>query len=200
MEQYDLWKLDKKLQKEVDEDRYHHTLGVMFTAASMAMVWGEDLEKARVAGLLHDCAKCIPNKKKITMCEKNKIEITEFERNNPFLIHAKLGTFLAKDKYKVEDPEILSAITWHTTGKEDMTLLEKIIYIADYIEPARNKAPHLTRLRKLAFTDIDECMYEILKDSMAYLSENPKTMDPMTEQAYQFYEALHRERTAKEEA
>ena len=200
MEQYDLWKLDKKLQKEVDEDRYHHTLGVMFTAASMAMVWGEDLEKARVAGLLHDCAKCIPNKKKITMCEKNKIEITEFERNNPFLIHAKLGAFLAKDKYKVEDPEILSAITWHTTGKEDMTLLEKIIYIADYIEPARNKAPHLTRLRKLAFTDIDECMYEILKDSMAYLSENPKTMDPMTEQAYQFYEALHRERTAKEEA
>ena len=158
MEQYDLWKLDKKLQKEVDEDRYHHTLGVMFTAASMAMVWGEDLEKARVAGLLHDCA-----------------------------------------KYKVEDPEILSAITWHTTGKENMTLLEKIIYIADYIEPARNKAPHLTRLRKLAFTDIDECMYEILKDSMAYLSENPKTMDPMTEQAYQFYEALHRERTAKEE-
>ena len=143
----------------------------MFTAASMAMVWGEDLEKARVAGLLHDCAKCIPNKKKITMCEKNKIEITEFERNNPFLIHAKLGAFLAKDKYKVEDPEILSAITWHTTGKEDMTLLEKIIYIADYIEPARNKAPHLTRLRKLAFTDIDECMYEILKDSMAYLSE-----------------------------
>ena len=77
---------------------------------------------------------------------------------------------------------------------------KKIIYIADYIEPARNKAPHLTRLRKLAFTDIDECMYEILKDSMAYLSENPKTMDPMTEQAYQFYEALHRERTAKEEA
>lgn len=200
MEQYDLWKLDKKLQKEVDEDRYHHTLGVMFTAASMAMVWGEDLEKARVAGLLHDCAKCIPNKKKITMCEKNKIEITEFERNNPFLIHAKLGAFLAKDKYKVEDPEILSAITWHTTGKEDMTLLEKIIYIADYIEPARNKAPHLTRLRKLAFTDINECMYEILKDSMAYLSENPKTMDPMTEQAYQFYEALHRGRTAKEEA
>ena len=73
------------------------------------------------------------------MCEKNKIEITEFERNNPFLIHAKLGAFLAKDKYKVEDPEILSAITWHTTGKEDMTLLEKIIYIADYIEPARKQ-------------------------------------------------------------
>ena len=169
MEQYDLWKLDKKLQKEVDEDRYHHTLGVMFTAASMAMVWGEDLEKARVAGLLHDCAKSIGNKKKITLCEIYKFELTEVERYYPFLMHAKVGAFLAKDKYKVEDPEILSAITWHTTGKEDMTLLEKIISFADYIEPARNKAPHLTRLRKLAFTDIDECMYEILKESKAYL-------------------------------
>lgn len=76
------------------------------------------------------------------MCEKNKIEITEFERNNPFLIHAKLGAFLAKDKYKVEDPEILSAITWHTTGKEDMTLLEKIIYIADI--SSRHETRHHT--------------------------------------------------------
>ena len=187
MEQYDLWKLDKKLQKEVDEDRYHHTLGVMFTAASMAMVWGEDLEKARVAGLLHDCAKCIPNKKKITMCEKNKIEITEFERNNPFLIHAKLGAFLAKDKYKVEDPEILSAITWHTTGKEDMTLLEKIIYIADYIEPGRRELPNMADVRQLAFRDIDECLYRILKDSLIYLDSKNITVDPMTQRTYDYY-------------
>ena len=138
------------------------------------------------------------------MDQKRIVPLKLSDFNLIFLTHGDFflirNAFLAKDKYKVEDPEILSAITWHTTGKENMTLLEKIIYIADYIEPARNKAPHLTRLRKLAFTDIDECMYEILKDSMAYLSENPKTMDPMTEQAYQFYEALHRERTAKEEA
>lgn len=133
------------------------------------------------------------------MCEKNKIEITEFERNNPFLIHAKLGAFLAKDKYKVEDPEILSAITWHTTGKRRYDIagedhLYRRLYRAGTKQGASSYPPS-----KLAFTDIDECMYEILKDSMAYLSENPKTMDPMTEQAYQFYEALHRERTAKEE-
>ena len=195
MEQYDLWKLDKKLQKEVDEDRYHHTLGVMFTASSMAMVWGEDLEKARVAGLLHDCAKCIPNKKKITMCEKNKIEITEFERNNPFLIHAKLGAFLAKDKYKVEDPEILSAITWHTTGKEDMTLLEKIIYIADYIEPARNKAPRLTEIRRLAFEDLDACMAEILCDTLKYRSRVGGPLDPSTQLAYEFYRQYQKKQT-----
>ena len=170
MEQYDLWKLDKKLQKEVDEDRYHHTLGVMFTAASMAMVWGEDLEKARVAGLLHDCAKCIPNKKKITMCEKNKIEITAFERNNPFLIHAKLGAFLAKDKYKVADPEILSAITWHTTGKEDMTLLEKIIYLADYIEPSRD-FPGVEVLRKCVYEDLDRGLLMGLEMTVQEMTE-----------------------------
>ena len=191
--------IKKKLKKSLDKQRYQHTLGVMYTAGCLAMANGYSIEKAMLAGLLHDCAKCIPAKKKLKICKENKIPVTDFEREHTFLLHAKVGAWVAREKYGVTDPEILSAITWHTTGKEDMTLLEKIIYIADYIEPARNKAPHLTRLRKLAFTDIDECMYEILKDSMAYLSENPKTMDPMTEQAYQFYEALHRERTAKEE-
>ena len=190
MGKYDLWKLDKKLQKEIDEDRYHHTLGVMYTAASMAMVWGIDIEQAQVAGLLHDCAKCIPNKKKIALCEKNRIQVTDFEKENPFLLHAKLGAFLAKTKYRVDDPDILSAILWHTTGKPDMTILEKMIYISDYIEPARNKAPHLTDLRRLAFTDLDACMFAILKDSMEYLSANPKTMDTRTKEAYLFYQEL----------
>ena len=197
--QYDLKAFAKKVKKHQEKDRYEHTKGVMYTAAALAMAYGCDLEKARVAGLLHDCAKCIPDEKKIKLCEKNKIEISEIESQAPFLLHAKLGAFLAKEKYQVEEEEILSSIRWHTTGKADMTMLEKIIYIADYIEPNREKAPNLAQIRQTAFQDIDECMYEILKDSMAYLSENPKTMDPMTEQAYTYYEALHRERKAKEE-
>ena len=200
MADYDFIKMQKKLSKYLDEDRFEHTLGVMFTCASLAMVHGYDLKDAQAAGLLHDSAKCIPNKKKLKMCAEHNIPVTPFEKEHPFLLHAKLGAYVARAKYGITDEEILSSITFHTTGKPEMSTLEKIVYIADYIEPARNKAPHLTRLRKLAFTDIDECMYEILKDSMAYLSENPKTMDPMTEQAYQFYEALHRERAAKEEA
>ncbi|MCI5650546.1 MAG: bis(5'-nucleosyl)-tetraphosphatase (symmetrical) YqeK [Fusicatenibacter sp.] len=199
MAQYDLWKIDKKLRKAIDTDRYHHTLGVMFTAASMSMVWDEDLTRTRVAGLLHDCAKCIPNDKKINMCKKNEIPVTSFELANPFLLHAKLGAYLAEKKYDISDPEILSAITWHTTGKPDMTMLEKIIYIADYIEPARNKAPHLALVRKLAFTDIDECMYQILKDSMEYLSSNPKALDTTTADAFLFYRKLHEERYPAEE-
>ena len=186
-----LWSNDKKLRKELDDSRYRHTLGVMFTAASMAMVFGVSLEQAQTAGLLHDCAKCIPNEKKISMCRKHKVPLTAFEETHPFLIHAKLGAYLAGKKYGVEDREVLGAITWHTTGKPEMTKLEMIVYIADYIEPQRDKAPRLAEIRRLAFEDLEECMYQILKDSMAYLSANPENLDRTTEAAYKYYKKLH---------
>ena len=106
MKQYNIMKLQKKLQKELDEDRYYHTLGVMYTSAALAMRYGADMEKAQVAGLLHDCAKCIPNDKKIKMCQKHKIPITQVEEEAPFLLHAKLGAYLAEKKYNVSDKEI----------------------------------------------------------------------------------------------
>ena len=140
---YDLIKIQEKLQKKLTPDRYQHTLGVMYTCAALAMCHGCNLERAMVAGLLHDCAKCIPNDKKISICEKNNIAITEAERKNPSLLHAKAGVFLAKSKYDIEDEDILDAIRYHTTGNVDMTLLQKITYLADYIEPWRNKATNL---------------------------------------------------------
>lgn len=190
-EKQKLWEIEKKLRKELDAGRYHHTLGVMFTAASMAMVWDVSLEKAQIAGLLHDCAKCIPNEKKISMCRKHHVPVTEFELAHPLLIHAKLGAYLAENRYGIGDPEILGAITWHTTGKPEMTKLEMILYIADYIEPQRDKAPRLKEMRRLAFTDLEECMYQILSDSMNYLSENPQQLDRKTEEAYEYYKKLH---------
>ena len=103
---------------------------------------GQDL----LAGLLHDCAKCIPGENKIKMCEKYHLNVSEVERENPSLLHAKLGAFLAAKKYHIEDKEIINAIASHTTGHPHMTLLEKIIYIADYIEPGR---PELAAGRNL---------------------------------------------------
>ena len=108
---YDLIKIQEKLQKKLTPDRYQHTLGVMYTCAALAMCHGCNLERAMVAGLLHDCAKCIPNDKKISICEKNNIAITEAERKNPSLLHAKAGVFLAKSKYDIEDEDILDAIS-----------------------------------------------------------------------------------------
>lgn len=193
--QYDLKKIEEKLEKHLDEDRMRHTRGVMYTAASLAMVYGCSLEKAQVAGLLHDCAKCIPNKKKLKMCLENQIPMTEYEEANPFILHAKLGAFLARQKYGVDDEQILDAITWHTTGKPDMSLLDKIIYLADYIEPGRDKASRLPYIRKLAFQDLDECMYQVLKDTLEYLSVGGSDgIDEMTEEAYGYYREIHEKR------
>lgn len=200
MAEHDFVKMQKKLSKYLDEDRYNHTLGVMYTCAALAMVHGCDLATAQTAGLLHDSAKCIPNKKKLKICDHYNISVTEFERTHPFLLHAKLGAYLAKEKYGISDAAILSAITYHTTGKPAMSLLEKIVYIADYIEPGRCKAPHLETVRKLAFQDLDECMYEILKDTLVYLEENPKDVDSATKEAFVYYKDLHMERQRAEKS
>lgn len=179
--------IENKLTEEQNENRFRHTLGVTYTACCLAMRYGADLEQARLAGLLHDCAKCIPNKKKVDVCRKKHIPVTEFEIENPVLLHAKLGKYVAEEEYGVKDPEILSAIEWHTTGRPGMSLLEKIIYIADYIEPNRDRAPRLPEIRQAAFTDLDLCTEMILGDTIDYLRENPKSMDPMTMKAYEYY-------------
>lgn len=194
MAEYDFSKMKRKLGKYLDEDRYEHTMGVMYTCAALAMVHGADIKDAEVAGLLHDCAKCIPSKKKLKMCAEHKIQVTDFEKEHSFLLHAKLGAYIAREKYDIRDEGILSAITFHTTGKPAMTTLEKIVYIADYIEPMRNKAPNLEHIRKLAFRDLDECMYEILHDTLEYLEENPKDIDVTTKDAFNYYKDVHIER------
>ena len=116
------------------------------------------------------------------------------------MIHAKLGAYIAEKKYDIKDPEILSSITYHTTGRRAMSTLEKIVYIADYIEPMRDKAPNLPSVRRIAFADLDECMYEILKDTLAYLEENPKDVDETTRDAFMYYKDLHMKRIEKEES
>ena len=194
MAEYDIAKMEKKLSKYLDEDRYQHTKGVMYTCACLAMVHGYDIQDAQVAGLLHDCAKCIPNKKKLKMCSEHKIPVTEFEKEHPFLLHAKLGSYIAREKYGIRDENILSSITYHTTGKCGMNLLEKIVYIADYIEPMRYKASNLPKIRKIAFQDLDECMYEILKDTLAYLEDDVGDIDLTTKDAFLYYKDLHMKR------
>ena len=182
-------KIKKTLKKELDKDRYEHTLGVMYTSACLAMANGYDMEKAQLAGLLHDCAKCIPNEKKLKICAKNNIPVTQVEKDNPFLLHAKVGAFLARALYEIEDEEILHAISVHTTGAPAMNTLDKIVFIADYIEPKRDKAANLKEIRKTAFEDLDEALKMILCDTINYLngSKNDKNIDPMTLETYHYY-------------
>ncbi len=180
-------KLRKQLEKELTPDRFDHTLGVAYTAASMAFVHGADVEKALISGFLHDCAKCMSHEEQVKICEKNKIELTEVERKNHSLLHAKVGVYLARTKYDVYDTEILNAIRWHTTGREDMSLLDKIVYIADFIEPNRKPLEDMAEIRQEAFTDLDRCLAHILHNSVIYLKTIGKEVDEATTLAYEYY-------------
>ena len=180
-------KIRKKLKHELYKGRYWHTMGVMYTASCLAMRHGGDPQQAMLAGLLHDCAKCIPGERQVHLCKKNHIHITEVERKNPFLLHSKLGAFLAHTEYGVKDGAVLHAIQVHTTGAPDMSLLDKIIFVSDYIEPGRDKAPGLPLIRELAFLDIDGAALRILHDTMHYLNQKKGAIDPRTKEAYKFY-------------
>ena len=175
----------KKVQKSQNSERYEHTVGVMYTATALAMRYDENIERALVAGLLHDCAKGFSGEKKIKLCEKNGLSISETERENPGLLHAKLGAYLAEKEYGINDEEIKDAIFCHTTGKPDMTMLDKILFIADYIEPNRNQAPNLEQIRQLAarqlpigdFRDSVDRMVEAYKLHITkdYIYSNPRS-------------------------
>ena len=185
-------KLRKELSKELKPDRFEHTLGVAYTAANLAFVYSADIDKALIAGMLHDCAKCMSYEEQLKLCEKNNVEVTEIERKNHSLIHAKAGMVLARTKYDVYDPDILNAIRYHTTGREDMSLLEKIIYIADFIEPNRKKLDGMEEIRKEAYSDIDKCLAHILYDVIRYLEAIGKDCDETTINTYDYYKKYYK--------
>ena len=190
---YDIKSIRKKLKKELDKDRYEHTKGVMYTCACLAMATGySDIDKAMLAGVLHDCAKCISDDEKIRICRDADVEISDVEIENPFLLHSKAGAIVAKDNYGVDDEEILNAIRVHTTGMPDMSLLDKIVYVADYIEPRRNKMPRLQFIRKIAFEDIDKCVAYISGDTLKYLRSKKGSIDKTSELTYEYYKEFIR--------
>lgn len=180
----------EKLKERLGEKRFIHSLGVQYTAASLAMRYNplpDFIEKAMYAGLLHDNAKEISGVESIRLCHEYGIEVTDFEAANPFLLHGKLGAYYANTEFAVDDEDILNSITWHTTGRPDMSLLEKIIFTADYIEPQRNKQKNLEAVRQLAFTDLDKCVLKICEDTLDYLKGSQAQLDEMTERTFEYY-------------
>lgn len=178
----------KELKHDLDKERYHHTLGVMYTASCLAMKYQMDLfEKALLAGLLHDCGKCMDDDKKIALCQKHKVAIRPIEEKNPSLLHAKAGAIIAQKKYDIHEEDVLHAIKVHTTGIPNMSLLDKIIFVADYIEPNRDKAPHLESIRKMAFEDIDGAIKMILEDTLSFLNHKQGAIDERTQETYDYY-------------
>lgn len=185
--------IQEQLKRTLDEPRYEHTLGVMYTAGCMAMAHGYDIHKSMLAGLLHDCAKCMTHDERLSLCKVHHVAVTPSELENKALLHAKAGAILAKIEYDITDEDILHAIAVHTTGEPNMNILDKIIYIADYIEPGRDKAPNLELVRSLAYKDLDACMAQILHDTLNYLNSRGGHIDPTTAEAHEFYKGYRKE-------
>ena len=183
-ENIDLIKAD--LKEKLPKKRYEHTIGVAYTAAALAMCYGEDILKAELAGILHDVAKA---KKSSELKDDMKGYIDPYTDGDyvaliadkaPQILHAIYAPYLAKKDYRIEDKDILSAIRWHTTGKKDMTMLEKIVFAADYIEPNRKNLPDLDRIRILSFRDISEAVKVIAKSTIEYLGGQGIYIDKFT--------------------
>ena len=181
--------INEKVKKALaaDQRRYVHSVAVANTAMCLASCHGADLENAYIAGLLHDNAKCIDYAEQKAMCRRFEIELSPLEMTNPYLIHGKLGAFLAKMKYGIEDISVCEAIKWHTTGKPSMNMLESIVFISDYIEPMRHHADNLDMVRRLAFEDLDKCVTQILSDTIRMLEVNNRPIEPMALRAHEYY-------------
>lgn len=181
--------MQEKLQSALSVKRYIHTMGVAEEAGKLAEIYGtaKDRQKARVAGLLHDCAKDYPEGMRLRFCKEYKVQVDEIMQKQTDLIHPFLGAEVAKREYQVLDEDILNAIRYHTTGRAGMTLLEKIIFIADYIEPNREKFGGLDEARRLAYLDLDQAMEYILENTIAYVKARGRLLHPLSLEALEYY-------------
>lgn len=167
--------------------RIPHVQGCEWEAVRLAKRWGESEEDAAEAGILHDITKKLVLSEQLILSEKYGIINDTYETANVKLLHAKTGAALARDLFNISD-RVYSAIRWHTTGKPDMTLLEKIIYMADYIEPNRD-FPGVDKLRKLAYEDLDAAMVLGLKMSLEDIRSYGAEPYEVTVSAFEWYKA-----------
>jgi len=175
-------KLMERVKSELSEERYLHSVGAMEAAADLALKNGVDAQKARVAALLHDCAKELSVEEMLFKAHNYKVAIDEVSMWETVLIHGPLGAKIAEHEYSVEDQEILDAIECHTTGKKNMTKLDKIIYISDYIEPYRD-FEGVSELRRMAMEDLDVAVKFALDLTITDLLNTGRLIHPRTLEA-----------------
>ncbi|MFA6308671.1 MAG: bis(5'-nucleosyl)-tetraphosphatase (symmetrical) YqeK [Clostridia bacterium] len=166
-----LTEMNDLLKKEIKQSRFEHSINVMSTAVALAKIWGCDVQKAAVAGLLHDCAREVKGTEAIEMCNAFDIKMDDIEREQTVLLHGPIGARFACNKYKIEDKEITDAIACHTTGRAQMSMLDKIIFLSDFIEPKRNFRG-VEKARKLSKTNINEAVLYCLNNSIMHLISN----------------------------
>lgn len=170
------------VQEQLTEQRYIHTVGVMETAVKLAERFGADVKKAETAAIFHDYAKFRPKEemKQIILDGGGPLEVLDFHHE---LWHAPAGAALVKTEVGITDEDILSAIRFHTSGRPNMTPLEKVIYVADYIEPGR-RFPGVEEVRTLAEEDLDLALIQALKNTITFLISKNQAVYPETVATY----------------
>ena len=173
--------LEKVVISLLNPNRVNHVLGCRDTAVELAKRWGADVTDAARAGILHDITKAIDGPLQLTLCEAYGKILSDFSRKYPKTLHALTGSMVAERIFG-ENEAVVSAIECHTTGKADMNLLEKIIYVADYMEPCRN-FPGVEKLRQLAFSDLDAALKLGLEMTLEHLARQGAEVSPESREA-----------------
>lgn len=162
--------IENYLVENLKTKRYEHSLGVRDTAIKLAKLYGTDIKKAKIAALVHDCAKNMRDDEILNMAESHKVKIDNICKESPQLLHGAVAAIIAKEKMGITDEEVLNAVTYHTTGRKNMSMLEKIIYIADYIEPLRN-FQGVEALRKVVYEDLDKALLMSFDSTIKFVIE-----------------------------
>ncbi len=165
------------LEASLPPKRYKHSVRVYETALQLAQTYGLPQEKIAVCALLHDCGREVASKDSAAKADELGITIDEIERNQPILLHAKLGVHYAQTKYGVKDKEILTGILQHTTGAAHMTVLAKVVFLADMIEPGRD-FPGVEKLRELSYKNLDKAMLLAYSNTIRYLLDSALLVHP----------------------
>ena len=173
--------LEKVVISLLNPNRVNHVLGCRDTAVDLARHWGANDADAARAGILHDITKAIDGPLQLTLCDAYGKILSDFSRKYPKTLHALTGSMVAERIFG-ENEEVVSAIAWHTTGKADMTLLQKIIYVADYMEPNRD-FPGVEKLRELAYTDMDAALKLGLEMTLVHLANQGSEVSPESREA-----------------
>ena len=168
-----------KLKNELDKGRFLHSVNVMETSIALAEHYKVDPEKAALAGILHDCGKNYKGDRAKEFLKIIPYQADAIEWAQTRLLHGIIGEYLARTEYGISDEEVLGAIRWHTTGRADMTLLEKIVYVADYIEPLRN-FEGIEIMREAAYEDLDRCVVLCANSTIDYIIKKGVLLHPKT--------------------
>jgi len=179
-------KILHKVKAALSPKRFKHTLGVTETVVMLAARHGTNMRHAFLAGLLHDYAKELHEDKKRLLCQKYDIPLDEIQNRNITLMHGYLSASLANDEFGIDDADIIEAISYHTTGRENMCLLEKLLKVADNTEPMRPNYAGLDEIKSLALSNIDRACAASIKRDLEYTKTKGRELHPLSLEALNF--------------